>query len=56
MYIRKSVCQEIMNSVGPSSEPTYTDLAGAVETATLASLPKKRAQPGLFRANSNISH
>ena len=43
-----------MNNVGPSSQPTYTELAGAVETATLASLPKKeRAQPGWFQANAD---
>ena len=39
--IRKCFCQEVMNNVGPSSQQTYTELAGAVETATLASLPKK---------------
>ena len=43
-----------MNNVGPSSQPTYTELAEAVEKVALTSLPKKeRAQPGWFRANAN---
>ena len=43
--------QEVVNNVGRSFKPTYTELAGA---ATLTSLPKnKRAEPGWFRGNAN---
>ena len=52
--IQKSFCQEVLNNVGPSSQPTYTELAEAVEKAALTSLPKReRAQPGWFQANAN---
>ena len=49
---RTAFCEEVISNLRTTSHPTYSELADAVQKASLTSLPRKeRAQPGWFSTN-----